>query len=243
MNKDELIIRRDLLSRTIDLSAVRPGVTAEEVRDLVEFAKKINCTAVFTFPSFTKLAIDLLADEPDIIVGGVVGFPAGATTTITKVNETYELIGMGCREIDMVINFGMIRSGMWKQAYKDIKAVVEAAGEIPVKVIFECHYLSDEQIKHSCDISIEGGASFVKTGTGWAPTGATLRNIALIKAHVGNSIGIKAAGGIRDLDTLLELYRRGARRFGIGIKTGASIFKEIEHLPKAEIHMPPYNMN
>jgi deoxyribose-phosphate aldolase len=86
-----------------------------------------------------------------------------------------------------------------------------------VKVILECYYLDDDQIRRGCDLAIAAGARYVKTGTGWAPGGATLENIALIKAHVGDAIGIKAAGGIRSLATLLEMYRLGARRFGIGL--------------------------
>jgi deoxyribose-phosphate aldolase len=99
------------------------------------------------------------------------------------------------------------------------------AGARPLKVILECHYLTDDQIRHGCDLAIECGAAYVKTGTGWAPTGATLQNVALIKAYVGERIGIKASGGIRDLETLLAMYRLGARRFGISYRSGRKILE------------------
>ena len=133
---------------------------------------------------------------------------------------------MGCDELDMVINVGLLRSGQYQRVLDDIRGVVEVAGTAPVKVILECHYLSDEQIRRGCELCIEAGAAFVKTSTGWAPTGATLENVALIKSCVGDAIGIKAAGGIRGLETLIEMYRRGARRFGIGLSTATRIFEE-----------------
>ena len=97
---------------------------------------------------------------------------------------------------------------------------------MPVKVILECHYLSDDEIRRACELCIEAGAAFVKTSTGWAPTGATLENIALIKSCVGDAIVIKASGGIRGFETLKGMYRRGARRFGIGLRTAAPIFEQ-----------------
>jgi deoxyribose-phosphate aldolase len=104
--------------------------------------------------------------------------------------------------------------------------VVGVAGDAPVKVILECHYLSDDQIRAGCELCIQAGASFVKTSTGWAPTGATLENLALIKSCVGDAIAIKAAGGIRSLDMVMEMYRLGARRFGIGLSSAIRIFEE-----------------
>jgi deoxyribose-phosphate aldolase len=97
---------------------------------------------------------------------------------------------------------------------------------VVVKVILECHYLSENQIRKGCELCIEAGASFVKTSTGWAPTGATLKNVAQIKSCVGEALAIKAAGGIRDLDTVMEMYRLGVRRFGIGLSSAIRIFGE-----------------
>jgi deoxyribose-phosphate aldolase len=143
---------------------------------------------------------------------------------------------MGCNEIDMVINIAWLISGRDDYVLQDILGVVDIAKEIVpgtlVKVILECYHLSADQIHRGCDLCIEAGADFVKTGTGWAPSGATLENIALIKAHVGSAIAIKAAGGIRNKETLLEMHRLGAIRFGIGLRGINHIFVDGTDLNK-----------
>lgn len=219
------------LVRMLDLSAVRAECDESEVRAIADLARKYRCIAAFALPSLTPLLCELLGGDDAIATGGVVGFPSGGTTTRMKVAEAEELLGMGCRELDMVINIGLLRSGRLHEVTGDIRAVVEAAQGVPVKVILECHYLSDEQIRQGCACSEEGGASFVKTGTGWAPTGATLHNVQLMKACVGDRLGVKAAGGVRNLKTLLELHRAGATRFGIGLSSAKSILRELEAHP------------
>ena len=109
--------------------------------------------------------------------------------------------------------------------------MVETCNGVPLKVILECHYLSESQILKGCDLCIEAGASWVKTGTGWAKTGATFDNVSLIKAHVGDAIGVKAAGGVRDLETVLGMYQRGVRRFGVGLKSGIKILEQAYAIP------------
>ncbi len=214
------------LARMIDLTAVRADSDETEVRALAEAARKYRPICVCTLPGHTPLLRDLLADEPDIHVVGAVGFPSGGNTTATKVAEAQELLGMGCGELDMVINIGLLRSESYQRVLDDIRGVVEVAGDAPVKVILECHYLSHDQIRVGCELCIQAGATFVKTSTGWAPTGATLENVALIKSCVGDAIAIKAAGGIRGLDTVMEMYRLGARRFGIGLNSAIQIYEE-----------------
>lgn len=223
------------IAQMIDLSAVRMDDGDQSVRTLVDSARRYQCHLVTTLPSQTLLAIGLLrqANEinpqaPEIGVSGNVGFPSGGQTTAIKVAEAQELLGMGCTELDMVINLPGLISGRYSDTLEDLRAVVATAGGTPVKVILECHYLSDNLIRKACDLCIQAGAAFVKTGTGWALTGATLENIALIKAHVGEAIGIKASGGIRQLETLLEMYRLGARRFGIGVRWVGDILAECE---------------
>ena len=213
------------VAKMTDLSAVRPDTDEAEIRALAEAARRYGCLCVTTLPSYTPLLKDLLAGTPEIRVSGNVSFPSGAATSAMKVAEARELLGMGCDELDMVINLGLLLSGQYQRVADDIRGVVEAADGVPVKVILECHYLTDDQIRRACQLCIEAGASFVKTSTGWAPSGATLENVALIKACVGDAIGIKASGGIRGLETATELYRRGARRLGIGLRTAARIFE------------------
>lgn len=219
------------LVRMLDLSAVRAECDESEVRAVADWSRRYRCKAAFALPSLTPLLCKLLDGDEAVAVGGVVGFPAGGTTTRMKAAEAGELLGMGCREIDMVISVGLLRSGRLDEVRDDIRAVVAAAKGVPVKVILECHYLSDEQIRQGCACSEEGGASFVKTGTGWAPTGATLHNVRLMKACVGDRLGVKAAGGVRDLKGLLELYRAGATRFGIGLSSAKGILQEMEARP------------
>ncbi len=214
------------VARMVDLSAVRIDTTEAEVRAMVDLAKKYQCICVTTLPCYTPLVRELLVGEGEIHVSGNVSFPSGEATSNMKIAEARDLLHMGCDELDMVINVGMLRSGKYQYVLDDIVGVVNAAKAVPVKVILECHYLSDDEIRKACKLCIEAGAAFVKTGTGWAPTGATLENIALIKSCVGDRIGIKASGGIRDLETLREMYRRGARRFGIGFRAATPIFAQ-----------------
>jgi deoxyribose-phosphate aldolase len=223
------------IAQMIDLSAVRMDDGDQSVRILVDSARRYQCHLVTTLPSQTLLAIELLRQAhevypqvPEIGVSGNVGFPSGGQTTAIKVAEARELLGMGCTELDMVINLSGLISGRYFDTLEDIRAVVATAEGTPVKVILECHYLSDDLIRKACDLCIQAGAAFIKTGTGWAPTGATLENIALIKTHVGEAIGIKASGGIRQLEILLEMYRLGAQRFGIGLRWVGDILAECE---------------
>ena len=131
----------------------------------------------------------------------------------------------------MVANVGMLRSGRYDYVEEDIKQVVDAAEGAPIKVILECHYLDDDEIRKGSELCVRAGADWVKTGTGWSETGATLHNVTLIKAAVGDAIGVKASGGVRDLETLAEMYRRGARRFGVSLVAGARLLQQCAALP------------
>lgn len=227
------------ISRMIDLSAVKAEDDDTYIRSLVECAREYRCIAVIPLPSRTLLVKELLQGDPDITLGGAIGFPSGGHTTSIKVAEAKELIALGCSELDMVMNIGKMVSGRTTEVLEDICAVIEAADGVPVKVILECHYLTHDQIRKGCDLCVQAGASFVKTGTGWAPTGATLENIALIKAQVGEAIGVKAAGGVRDLETLLQMYRMGARRFGIALHSATKILEQIQSLPDGVAEVSP----
>jgi len=212
----------------IDLTAVRAEDDEAEIWALAAAAIRYLPASVFTLPAHTVLIRDLLASAPAVCIGGVVGFPSGGETTRMKAAQALELRALGCGELDMVINVGLLKSGQDQRVMEDIRAVVGAAGGAPVKVILECYHLTDDEVRLGCELSLRGGASCVKTSTGWAPAGATPHNVALIESCVGDALMIKAAGGIRSLAAIKELYALGARRFGIGIKTAAAVFAECE---------------
>ena len=210
------------IARMIDVSAVRADSTLEEVRQAAETAMKYGCIAVFALPAHTPYLIDQLGGG-DVFAGGVSGFPGGAETTSMKAATAAELARMGCREIDMVNNIAWLKAGDKTRYVADVRAVRDAAAGRPVKVILECHWLTNDEIVRACEWCAEAGAAWVKTGTGWAPTGATLENVALMKRTVGERCRVKAAGGVRDLATLLAMYDCGVRRFGIGGRTAQTI--------------------
>ncbi len=214
------------LARMVDLSAVRTDVPTAEVRQLAALARQYDCVCAFAMPCYTRDLAALLADAPQVRVGGTVGFPSGASTPAIKAAEARQQLADGADELDMVMNVGLLLSQRYDGVVADIRAVVDAAGAVPVKVIIEAHYLSDDQILRSAELCLRAGAAFVKTSTGWAPTGATPHNISLIKSVVGEKARIKAAGDIRDLAGLVELYRSGARRFGISLSSGTKILAE-----------------
>lgn len=212
------------IAAMIDVSAVRAEATIEDVQQSAEVAISHGCICVFALPAHTPYLIDLL-EKGNTLTGGVVGFPGGSETTSIKSATAAELIRMGCAEIDMVNNITWLKAGDKKSYIEDIKAVAVASAGRPVKVILECHWLTDDEIIRGCEWSVEAGASWVKTGTGWAPTGATLENVTLMKQAVGERCQIKAAGGVRDLQTLLAMYKHGVRRFGIGVKAVETILE------------------
>ncbi|MGL6195689.1 MAG: deoxyribose-phosphate aldolase [Thermoguttaceae bacterium] len=231
------------IAQMIDVSAVRADSSEESVKKTFEIAVQYGCVAVFTLPGFTPLMRNLIdnlmasdaangnAFDPQFeakipLLGGAVGFPGGGETTEMKVHQAKDLLRMGCQEIDMVMNIGFMKSQMFNTVRDDVTAVKQAIGNVPLKVILECHYLTLDEIAHASTLVVEAGADWVKTGTGWAPTGATLENIALIKKTVGNSAKVKAAGGVKDFDTLQKMVKLGAERFGIGAKTVISVFEE-----------------
>jgi deoxyribose-phosphate aldolase len=214
------------LARMIDISAVRAEHGEREIREMVLRAKEYRFVAVHVLPCWVTFLRDLLAGEADILVGAPVGFPGGAHTTRTKVLEARQLVADGVQEMDMMLNVGMLRSGRLEFVEQDIAAVVAAAGAVPVKVILEVHHLAPDEIKRACELAIRAKAAFVKTSTGWAPSGATLETVQLITSFVGTAIKVKAAGSIRDLDTVRKMLLMGVSRFGINLDASISILKE-----------------
>lgn len=166
------------------------------------------------------------------MIGGPVGFPGGGHATDTKVQEVRQLIADGAREVDMVVNIGKVLSGDYDYVREDLRRVVDAAAPVPAKVILETHYLNEEQIRRVCDIAVEVGMKWVKTSTGWAPTGATVEKVSIIADQLKGRIDIKGAGGIRDLATVRALYQLGVRRFGMSHGAVSKVLTELEQHPE-----------
>lgn len=225
------------IARKIDISAVRMQHGEREITALVENAKRYGFIAVHVLPCWVPFLRDLLSGTTDIMIGAPVGFPSGAHRTEIKVAEAKMLIADGVQELDMVMNVGKLLSGRLTYVKDDIRAVVEAAGAFPVKVIIETPYLGTDEIKRACEACIAAGAAFVKTSTGWAPNGATLESVRLITSFVGGDIKVKAAGNIRDLGTLLQMLRMGVSRFGINLESAAEIVGEVAAAPGGTVEV------
>jgi len=207
-------ITYEQLAKTIDHSLLRPELTEADVVAGCVLANNYHVASVCVKPCHVKLAKKLLIGS-DVEVGTVVGFPHGNSTIATKVFETQEAVAAGATEIDMVINIGEFRSGHADYLRHEVRAVVNAAHpNAIVKVILENAYLTHEEKVLGCQIVEEAGADFVKTSTGFAPTGATVEDIALMRATVGPQVQVKAAHGVRTLDQLLAMIDAGATRSG-----------------------------
>ena len=203
------------IARMIDHSLLRPELTADDIREGCRIARKYKVASVCCSPSEVAVVKELLAGS-GVKTTTVVGFPHGYNTTATKVFEAEQAIKDGAVELDMVLNIGRLLSGDYEYVRNDIRAVVEAAHRhnVLVKVILENHYLTDEQKKAACRLSEEAGADFVKTSTGFAAGGATLEDLRLMRKHVSPRVQVKAAGGVRDLETALKVRQAGCTRFG-----------------------------
>lgn len=201
------------VAKMIDHSLLRPELTAADVRAGCELAVRHDVASVCVKPADVPLAVRAIG-ESDVLVGTVVGFPHGSSTTRVKVAEARAAIEDGARELDMVLNVGRLRGADDEAIAADIRAVVEAGAGAIVKVIFENAYLTDEEKIRACHLSEQAGAHFVKTSTGFAPSGATLEDVRLMRANCSAHVLVKAAGGVRTLDTLLDFVEAGAVRFG-----------------------------
>ncbi|CAG0936509.1 deoxyribose-phosphate aldolase [Thermoflexales bacterium] len=207
-------ITYEQLAKTIDHSLLRPELTEADVLAGCELANRYHVASVCVKPCHVRLARQTLADS-DVAVGTVVGFPHGNSTVATKVFETQEAVAAGATEIDMVINLAALRSGQADYVHNEIRAVVKAAHpHAIVKVILENAYLTPAEKVLGCKLVEEAGADFVKTSTGFAPSGATVEDIALMRATVGAQVQVKAAHGVRTLDQLLAMIDAGATRAG-----------------------------
>jgi deoxyribose-phosphate aldolase len=210
---------------TIDHTLLKPDATAEEIQKLCAEAAEFHFATVCVNPTWVAFSARLLRGS-GVGVCSVVGFPLGATTPDVKQYETRRAIFDGAGEIDMVINVGALKSGDLRLVEQDIESVTGPCreGSIVSKVIIEAALLTDEEKITACTLAKAAGADFVKTSTGFGPGGATVADVALMRRVVGESMGVKAAGGVRDLDQMKAMVAAGATR--VGASAGIKIVKQ-----------------
>jgi len=210
------------LNPYIDHTLLKASATVDDIKHLCTEAKKYGFYAVCVSSYFVALAHSELI-QTDIKVAAVVGFPLGSMTTRIKVLEAQQCIDQGAAEIDMVLNIGLLKSGYHKIVEDEIRAVKKAIGSHNLKVIFENCYLTTAEKKIACKLSLNAGADFIKTSTGFGSGGATIEDVQLMKNEIGNHLQIKASGGIRDRKTALQYLDLGVSR--IGTSSGIAIVK------------------
>lgn len=214
------------LSKMIDHTLLKADATKAEITKLTEEAKKYGFASVCIQPAWVSYASKQLSDS-EVKVCTVIGFPLGANTSETKAFEAKQAIANGATEVDMVINIGALKDGDLSTVEKDIKAVVDAAaGGALVKVIIETCLLTKEEKILACQMAVKAGADFVKTSTGFSTGGATVEDIALMRETVGETMGVKASGGIRNLNDMKSMIDAGATR--IGASSGVKIMENEE---------------
>ena len=213
------------IARLIDHTILKAFATQTDVAKICAEAVEYNFASVCVNPTHVAFVAEKLASSP-VKVCMVVGFPLGATTTAAKVSETKQALADGAQEIDMVLNVGAMKDGRFPEVQQDITAVAAAThtGQAHLKVIIETCYLTDAEKETACRLSQAAGADFVKTSTGFGTGGATAADVALMRGIVGQQLGVKASGGVRNLADALAMVQAGANR--IGASSGVQIMKE-----------------
>lgn len=201
------------LNKMIDHTILKADADESEIRKLCKEALENNFASVCINPFWVKKADEILAGS-DVKVCTVIGFPLGANSQEVKVFETDNAVKNGADEVDMVINIGALKSNQADAVLSEISAVVKAAGKAIVKVIIETALLTDEEKDLACRLSVQAGADFVKTSTGFSTGGATVEDVKLMKAAVGDKALVKASGGVKTKETALDMVAAGASRLG-----------------------------
>ena len=206
-------------NKYIDHTLLKPDCTDEQIEKLCLEAKEYDFASVCVNPGYIKKCYELLKDT-DVKVCTVVGFPLGATTTRSKVEETLEAIENGATEIDMVINVSRLKCNDNEYVRHEISEIKKACGNNILKVIIETCLLTDEEKVRVCTLAVEAGADFVKTSTGFSTGGATYEDVKLMATTVAGKCLVKASGGVKDTESFLRMIEAGASRIGAsaGIK-------------------------
>lgn len=209
-------------NKYIDNTVLKADARLEEIKALCEESKEYDFKSICINPAFIPSAKEFLKGS-DVLICTVIGFPLGSMTTEAKVFETKDAIEKGADEIDMVINISALKDGNDEYVLNEIKKIKEACGRHTLKVIIECCLLTDEEKVRACKLSKEAGADFVKTSTGFSKWGAKVEDVKLMRETVGPEMGVKAAGGVRTHEEMLEMIEVGATR--IGTSKGSALMK------------------
>ena len=209
---------RETLAGAIDQTLLKPTVGAAQAKEWMQKSANQGFASLCVSPFLVPVASRILAESATVVCS-VCGFPLGYMETASKAAEAARLVQLGCVEVDMVMNVAALLEGSEAYVRQDVRAVVDAvheasAGSALVKVILETGYLDTEQVVTASCLAVEAGAQFVKTSTGFGPRGASIEDVRLMREAVGPVIGVKAAGGIRDLSTALAMLDAGASRIG-----------------------------
>jgi deoxyribose-phosphate aldolase len=232
LNKDKLTIPD--IAYTMDPSALAISASYDDLNVMIEACGKYEFGSSFTWPAYYPYFSAELK-KTKTAFGASLAFPSGQEPTFIKENQAEWFMTMEPVEVDMVMNVGLLRSKRFKETADDILAVRKIIGDTSLKVIIEAMQLDDDEIVDACKLCMDVGADYVKTGTGFSKTPTTLHHVEIIKDVIGDNLKLKVAGGVSDLKTLLQMYRRGARRFGIGYKNAIKIIEEAIALGVDEI--------
>lgn len=205
------------LAKVFDHAILRPDQTTEDVIKGCEVAKRYNLASVCVKPCDVAQASELLAGT-DVMVGTVISFPHGNSSTAAKVAESLQALQDGAIELDVVLNIGHLKSGLYQQVEQELTEIISQSkaknSQVSFKIIFETAYLTNDEIVKACEISQKAGAHFVKTSTGFASAGATYEHIELMRASVPQEMEVKASGGIKTLEQVLKFLELGSTRIG-----------------------------
>ena len=202
---------KDILRR-VDHTLLSQGATWEEIRAICDDGVKYGCASVCIPASYVKQASEYVAGK--IAICTVIGFPNGYSTTAAKCFEARDAVENGASEIDMVINIGWVKDGLYDKVLEEIKAVKAACGGKLLKVIIETCLLTDDEKREACRCAVRAGADYVKTSTGFSTGGANVHDVALMRETVGPDVGVKASGGVRTHEDADKMIKAGATRLG-----------------------------
>ncbi|KUO51613.1 MAG: 2-deoxyribose-5-phosphate aldolase [Desulfitibacter sp. BRH_c19] len=227
MKQQNKVLNAKEIAKMIDYPMLKPEMTDEEVIEGCKIANEYSVATVCVRP-YDVATCKKILENSEVLISAVIGFPHGNSTTAAKLYEAIKAMEDGAVELDIVMPIGKIRSGDWDYVKEDVRTVTEACHErnVLVKIIFENAYLTNEEIAKCCKLCEELKVDFVKTSTGFAGTGATLEHIKLMRESCGPQVAIKASGGIRTLEQVLELYKAGATR--IGTSATQKIMEEVK---------------